>query len=103
MYGRRVPAILGVVATVLLTPHLRRFFADLPGTLEVEASSVRDVVRDLDRRWPGLGFYLVDEQGTLRTHVAVFVDGRRVTDRGRLGDRIPAAARVQIVQALSGG
>jgi len=90
------------VPSVVLTPHLRRFF-DLPDGIEVEGETVSQVVAALDRRWPGLGFYVTDEQGTLRKHVAVWVDGRRVEDRERLSDPVPRDGKVTILQALSGG
>jgi hypothetical protein len=90
------------VPTVRLTPHLRRFFADLPSEVSVEAATVRDAVAALEARWPGLGFYVTDEQGMLRQHVAVFLDGRRVEDRA-LRDAVAPSSVVHIVQALSGG
>ena len=51
--------------TVLLTPHLRRVF-DLPERIEVDGSTVAELLPALDVRWPGLAFYHVDEQGVLR-------------------------------------
>jgi hypothetical protein len=90
------------VPAVQLTPHLTRFF-DVPTRLEAEGATVAEVVKDLDRRWPGLGFYVTDEQGRLRKHVAVWVDGKRLEDRETLSDAVPAAATVAILQALSGG
>jgi hypothetical protein len=88
------------MAHVLLTSHLRRFFPSLPGEVEVGGASVSDVVAGLDRLWPGLGFYVADEQGRLRTNVAVFVDGERV----RAADaKVAPTSTVQVVQALSGG
>ncbi len=90
------------MARVSFTPHLRRFF-DLPDVCELEAATVADLVRGLDGRWPGLGFYITDEQGRLRQHVAVWVDGTQVEDEERLGDALTADSVVHILQALSGG
>ena len=92
----------GAMARVSFTPHLRRYF-DLPGTCQVEAADVAALVRELDARWPGLGFYITDEQGRLRQHVAVWVDGALVKDREQLGDAVSAESDVHILQALSGG
>lgn len=88
--------------SVVLTPHLRRFF-DVPEGIRVEGETVAQVVAALDARWPGLAFYVTDERGSLRKHVAVWVDGRRVVDRERLSDPVETNARVTILQALSGG
>lgn len=90
------------MANVVLTPHLRRFF-DLPDRIEAAGKTVAEVVSALDARWPGLGFYVTDEQGHLRQHVAIWVDGRRVEDRRELTDVVGPDAQVTILQALSGG
>jgi hypothetical protein len=89
---------------VELTPHLFTFFPDLKGRqLLVEAGTVAGVVRKLDELAPGIGFYICDERGSLRTHVNIFVGENRVGDRQRLTDAVPEGSRVYIMQALSGG
>lgn len=52
---------------------------------------------------PRLKTYVVDEQGVLRKHIAVFVDGRAVRDRRSLADAVPEGGEVLVMQALSGG
>jgi molybdopterin synthase sulfur carrier subunit len=75
---------------------------DYTGAAEVEAegSTLDELLRDLDRRHPGLRFRIVDEQDRMRPHVRFFVDGDQVFDLGR---RLAPGQSVQIVQALSGG
>lgn len=90
------------MARVSFTPHLRRYF-DLPDAYDVEPGDVATVVRQLDARWPGIGFYITDEQGRLRQHVAVWVDGTLLRDRETLGDAVTADSQVYILQSLSGG
>ena len=90
------------MASVRFTPHLRRYF-DLPDAWPVEAGNVADVVARLDEKWPGIGFYITDERGRLRQHVAIWVDGRQVQDRDALADEVGADSAVVILQALSGG
>jgi len=92
------------MARVQLTAHLHAFFPALGGRqLDVEATSVAEVVAAVDRLAPGLAFYICDERGRLRTHVNVFIDGERVSDRKTLSDPVAPDASVFIVQALSGG
>ena len=45
----------------------------------------------------------LDDQGQVRRHVAIFVDGERIDDRRHLSDRVGADSEVYVVQALSGG
>jgi sulfur carrier protein ThiS len=92
------------MATVDLTSHLYQFFPELKGKrLEVQASTVADVVREMDKIAPGIAFYICDERGRLRQHVNVFVKDEMVTDRARLTDPVEPNSRVLIMQALSGG
>ena len=68
--------------------------------VEAEGRSVDELLTDLDRQYKGLRFRMVDEQGALRPHVRLFVNGESVRD---LKTGLSAADEVQIVQALSGG
>lgn len=52
---------------------------------------------------PGLRGYVLDDQGRVRTHVVIYVDGSPVRDRSTLGDAVPAGAEIHVMQALSGG
>jgi len=72
------------------------------GASKVEAcgATVRDVVADLDRQFPGLAFRVVDEQGVLRQHMIVWLQGERCRD---LDTVIDPKDEVVIMQALSGG
>ena len=92
------------MAKVELTRHLFRFFPQLEGKeIVVDAATVADVVREMEKIAPGFAFYICDERGSLRTHVNVFVEEERIADRVRLTDRVKPDQRVFIMQALSGG
>lgn len=92
------------MAKVEVTKHLYTFFPMLEGrNIEVEASTVAEVIREVEKIAPGFTFYVCDELGRLRTHVNIFVGAERILDRGRLGDRVEPSDRVFIMQALSGG
>jgi hypothetical protein len=47
--------------------------------------------------------YVLDEQGVLRQHVVIFVDGVQVRDRQALDDAVAPGAEIYVMQALSGG
>ena len=86
---------------VSFTPNLHRHL-DTP-SLEVGGDTVAAVFEQVFRARPELRGYLLDDQGRLRRHVAVFVDGRRARDTRTLGDPVAADSEVCVVQALSGG
>ena len=90
------------MAHVQFTRHLARYFPRLEAC-EIAADTVADVVVELERRHPGLGGYITDERGRLRTHVNIYVGDSLVHDREKLSDRLDASSQVFVMQALSGG
>jgi hypothetical protein len=86
---------------VEFTPHLRRFVDCPPAT--VEADTVRGALEAVFAGNPRLRGYILDEAGALRTHVAVFVDGRPLRDREAQSDPVGPSGEVYVLQALSGG
>jgi molybdopterin converting factor small subunit len=69
---------------------------------EVDASgaTLGSLVADLDRRYPGIRFRMIDEQDRMRPHIRFFVNGVQAF---RLSQPLQPTDAVQIVQALSGG
>ena len=69
---------------------------------EVEScgATLAEMLADLDRRYPGLRFRMIDEQDRMRPHVRFFVNGEAVFS---IAHALRPADAVQIVQALSGG
>ncbi len=72
------------------------------GLREVEAmgDSLDALLRDLDRRYPGIRFRMIDEQGQIRAHIKLFVNAELQRD---LAAPLRADDNVLIVAALSGG
>jgi molybdopterin synthase sulfur carrier subunit len=85
-------------------PGLLRSYTDGAETVEVEAKgaapTLGDALADLDARYPGLKFRIVDEQGSIRPHIKIFLDGELARD---LRTTTRAAGELMIVGALSGG
>lgn len=90
------------MARVSFTRHLNRFFPEL-GEEVVEASTVAELIQTLDKRYPGLAAYLIEDDGSLRKHVNVFVEDVLIRDRRSLSDPLAAESKVYVMQALSGG
>lgn len=81
-------------------PTPLRSYTGQEAVVEAEGASVEEVLADLDRRFPGLRFRVVDEQGRLRPHMRVFVNEDAVRD---LGTSLAAGDELTLMQALSGG
>ena len=69
-------------------------------SVEATGETVGALLADLDRRFPGLRFRVVDEQEAIRPHVRVFVNRSQVR---RLDAPLREDDEVHIFQALSGG
>ena len=89
------------MAIIRFTSQLQRFTR----TPEISTAAVtlRDALEACFGDNPALRGYILDDQGHLRTHVAVFIDGRMSHDRIRLNDPLQASSEVYVMQALSGG
>ena len=68
--------------------------------VRADGDSVAAVLWDLDRRYPGIRFRMIDEQDAIRPHVRIFVNGERRRD---LDTALSGSDEIQILQALSGG
>lgn len=67
---------------------------------QARGATVGEVLRDLDRQYPGIRFRMIDEQDRMRRHVRFFVNDRQTFD---LAQPLAEADELLIVQALSGG
>lgn len=86
---------------VTFTSALQRHLA--APSRRVEATTVRQALEAVFRDDPTLRGYVLDDQGRLRPHVQVFVDGARIADRERLTDPVAPTSELYVAQALSGG
>ncbi len=86
---------------VVFTANLRRYVSC--DEMEVDGTSVRMVLEKIFAQVPNLQGYILDDQGQLRQHVLIFVDGEMVLDRKGLSDLVKPSSEIYVMQALSGG
>ena len=77
-----------------------RSYTNGSAKVQAEGRTVRDLLADLDRRYPGMRFRMIDEQDRVRPHIRFFVNQALVRE---LEAALAASDRVQILCALSGG
>jgi sulfur-carrier protein len=82
-------------------PALQRHAASPP--VSAPADSLQGLLAAAFAQQPALQSYVLDDQGCVRKHVAVFINGRLLHDRKRLDVPLAAEDRIYIAQALSGG
>lgn len=82
--------------------RLRAPLSELAGgrrELRLEGSTVRDVLRALEREHPAIAGWILDEQTSIREHINVFVNG----ERGREETALDADDRIHVIPSISGG
>lgn len=84
--------------TVRLREPLKRL-ADNRTEHRLEARTVIDVLRELERSQPALTGWILDERGKIRAHINVFVNG----DLGDAERALQDGDRVDVIPAISGG
>lgn len=86
----------------MATVHLRhplRDLADDHSEVELKGADLRTILLELERRFPRMSGWVLDDTGALRRHVAVFVHG----EKSGLDTTVSDDDEVHIIQAISGG
>ena len=89
------------MATVRFTSALQRFLDAPP--VQVAGATVGEALAAVFETRPALRGYVLDDQGAVRRHVAIYVKGEAVRDRVRLSDPIGPDDDIYVFQALTGG
>jgi molybdopterin converting factor small subunit len=87
------------MADVHLPPTLPPLFENLPRRLDVDATTVDEVIERLNEQWPGMRGRLCEPGPVLRPHINVYVD----RERASLETPLEPGSRVDVLAAISGG
>ena len=86
----------------MATVRLRAPLSELAGgrrELELDGGTVAEVLRALEREHPDVKGWILDERGSIREHINVFVN----KEYGREETTLRPDDRVHILPAISGG
>ncbi|NBA97587.1 MoaD/ThiS family protein [Pseudomonas sp. R5(2019)] len=83
-----------------LPTHVQSYTGGIAELTLADAPTLAELFVELDARYPGLRFRVIDEQGALRPHFKLFVNGE--IERAMTAP-LPTGAEVVLVAALSGG
>ena len=84
----------------VLIPSPLRSYTGERNKVEAAGATLAALLADLDSRYPGIRFRMIDEQDAIRRHVRIFVNGEQVR---ALDVPLRTSDEVIILQALSGG
>jgi molybdopterin synthase sulfur carrier subunit len=91
------------MAVTVRIPTTMRPLTGGSSTVEVEGSTLGEVLKALDAAHPGLGERLFDDSGALRRFVNVFVADDDVRYLDGLNTPVPDGETVSIIPAVAGG
>lgn len=77
-----------------------RSYTQNAASVEARGTTVEEVLADLEQRFPGMRFRMVDEQGRIRRHIRIFVNTQAADD---LRASVASGDVVHLICALSGG
>ncbi len=89
------------MARVTFTQNMQRHVPSPPA--DAPGATVREVLERVFALNPPARDYVLDDQGAVRRHMVVFVNGHQIRDRVGLSDLVPPDGEVHVMQALSGG
>ncbi len=91
------------MGVAVLVPSALRGLTHNQARVEVEGSTLREVLHNLDRSYPGVGERLFDGDGSVRRFVNVFVNGVDARKAGGLDAAVADGSEVGIMPAMAGG
>jgi len=88
------------MAMVIFTRNLQRHVACPPTA--ASGRTVGEVLEAVFSANPTARGYVLDDQGMLRKHMVVFVDGRMIEDRQTLSDPVGPAGEISLTSGSAG-
>ncbi|MGI9474617.1 MAG: MoaD/ThiS family protein [Rubripirellula sp.] len=76
---------------------------ECPADQTVNASSLAEAFELVFTQYPDMRSYVMTEEGVLRQHIAVFIDGEMLANRDKLEVPVGEKSEIFVMQALSGG
>lgn len=70
---------------------------------QIDGGTLGDVLAGYFDRHPAVRSYVLDDQGSVRKHITLFVDNEQVDHRTGAGVAVGPSSSVHVFQALSGG
>jgi molybdopterin converting factor small subunit len=77
-----------------------RSYTNGASCIEADGDTLQELLADLERRYPGIRFRMIDEQHRIRPHIRIFINSR---EAHVLAEPVERGAEVHLLGALSGG
>ena len=91
------------MAVTVRLPGVLRDAVGGEAKIEASGATLADVFADIDGRHPGFQARVLDDRGTIRSYVNVYVGDVDARDSGGLGTAVPEGSEVMVIPAMAGG
>ena len=91
------------MASTLKIPSPLRRFTNGEASIEVNGSNVRDVLEELFQAHPDIKKHLIEEDGSLRNFVNIFIGGEDIRQKGGMDASVADGADIRIIPSIAGG
>lgn len=91
------------MSIIVKVPTQLRTLTDGSTEVQAQGATVRELVADLEARHPGIGARLLDDSGSLRRFINIYVDDEDVRFLDGIETPLPEGAKVSIIPAVAGG
>ena len=81
-------------------PSALRSYTGQKDEVDAGGATLQELLRELDRRYPGFRFRIIDEQDSIRPHIKIFINHDQARE---LSAPLRDEDEVSILLALSGG
>jgi molybdopterin synthase sulfur carrier subunit len=88
-----------MACTVRIASPLRSY-TDGASSVTANGTNVAELLADVERRYPGMRFRMIDEQDRIRPHIRLFAGSREIRD---LSEGMGSERVLHLICALSGG
>ncbi|MGB8337721.1 MAG: MoaD/ThiS family protein [Burkholderiales bacterium] len=84
----------------VIVPSPLYSYTDEKRRIDASGATLAELLSDMDARYPGIRFRIIDEQGNIRRHIKIFINRNQVR---ALDVKLYASDEIILVAALSGG
>ena len=91
------------MAVTVRLPGVLRDAVGGQAKIEASGATLADVFADVDRRHPGFRSRVLDDRGTIRSYMNIYVGDTDARDSGGLGTAVPEGSEVMVIPAMAGG
>ena len=84
-------------------PSALRNFTGGNADVDTTATTVRDAIADLERRYPGIAARVLDGSGDVKPHIRIYVGPEDIGSLSGLDTKIADRDEISIVPAIAGG